>query len=577
MFDDLQWKMTSLLAVVLSSGLVVFALVPALSRIAMVVGLVDKPDARRKLHERPIPLIGGIAIFLAASMVVVGGVALVPGWLTPNGRTALHFETHHWGLLAASGLILTIGMLDDRFKIKGRFKLLGQIAVATILIATGYFFEKITVGSNVIHFGVFAVLIVYFWILGSINSVNLLDGADGFAGTLGFVVSLAIALMAVVGKETAVEAMIAAAMAGAIGGFLCFNLPPAKIYLGDGGSMLIGMSLGALAISTALKEQTLYAFMAPIAMLTIPIMDTMVAVVRRQMTGRGIYAVDRGHLHHRLLGQGLSPQMAVLWLFVLCGTTALGGLLSFATRESEFAAVSVAIVVGFLVAGKVFGFAEFSMVGRRVRQFSLSAVGFRRDPLQGNSQEFQLQGTRDWGRLFQVAQCFVSAQGLDKLIIDINAPWIHESYHAIWKSNRGKLTEGTDEWHAEFPLVIEGRVYGRILLSAQANAAIAYQCVPKLMDLLESSAPALLELPVATAVGPESGIVANGPRPSEAPETTASPPQPPHSLPTGSSNFRSPENPGAASYASSADTVRDDKLDDASDDQASGLFDSTIR
>jgi len=220
-----------------------------------------------------------------------------------------------------------------------------------------------------------------------------------------------------------------------------------------------------------------------------------VAIVRRQMTGRGIYAVDRGHLHHRLLGQGLSPKMAVVWMFVLCGTTAMGGVLSFATRQSEFALAAVVLVVVFLVAGKIFGFAEFSMVSTRVRRFTLGAVGLRSSTGMGNYEEFQLQGTRDWGRLFLAAQEFAEIHGLDKLKIDVNAPWIHESYHAVWKSRLTKLTESQDEWGAQFPLILDGRVFGRVEIFSHTNAAEAYRCLPQLMDLLKNEGPRLLQLP----------------------------------------------------------------------------------
>jgi len=512
MIDGILWKLICLFGVVSASGILAVVLVPLLSRLAIAVGLVDNPDSRRKLHERPIPLAGGMVIFITT--VLVAGVGVV-GFGEVLSLGPVGFGTQHLGLLLAGGLILAIGLVDDRFKIRGRFKLLGQIAVATLLIGSGYFFDKINIGPYPVHFGVFAVLIVYFWLLGTINSVNLLDGADGFAGTLGFVVSLAIAVMALMGKEMQVEAIIAAAMAGAIGGFLGFNLPPARVYLGDGGSMLIGLVLGALAISTALKEQAFYSFVAPLAMLTIPILDTAVAVVRRRMTGRGIYAVDRGHLHHRLLGHGLSPRMAVVWMFILCGTTALGGLLSFATRESEFALIAVVLVVGFLVAGKVFGFAEFSMVGRRMQQLTMTAVGRPRGSVsEGTSEQFQLQGTRDWGQLFEMARRFAEEQGLDKLTIDVNAPWIHESYHAIWKARGTRLTEGRDEWTAHFPLVMEDRVFGRVEVSAGSIDCGAYRCLPKLMDLLDSSAPEVLD-------GPEPD---RGPMPSP-PETVAADPK----------------------------------------------------
>lgn len=493
MLDIFQWKLVCLLGVIAAAGLAVAALVPLLGRLAIELGFVDKPDTRRKLHARPIPQIGGITIFATTTLVVVIGVQQFGSILAPDSTEGLAFSVKHYGLFWASFAILGLGVLDDRYKIRGRIKLAGQLATATVLIASGYFFDRVQVGPQTIHFGVFAVLMVYFWILGSINSVNLLDGADGFAGTLGFVVSLSLSVMGFLGRETAVEAVIAAALAGSIGGFLWFNLPPAKIYLGDGGSMLIGLVIGALAISTALKEETLYAFVAPMAMLAIPILDSGLAVLRRQLTGRDIYAVDRGHLHHRLIGQGLSPSMAVLWLFALCGTTALGGVLSFVTHKSEFAIVAVALVVGFLIVGKVFGFAEFSMVGQRARRYVLGVVGLRRRSVKGTTEESQLQGTRDWGQLFQLAQKFAEENRLDKLKMDINAPWLHESYHAVWQFRSPHLVEGDDEWGASFPLILQERVFGRIEVYARSGASDAYRCLPKLMDLLEIAGPPTID------------------------------------------------------------------------------------
>lgn len=502
--DLIPWKILSLLSLMVASGLLVLALVPCLGFGATAIGLVDRPDSTRKLHARPIPLVGGLAIFLATALVVWLGVAYLEHWLAPDARQPLRFSDKHLGLLTGGALILLVGVVDDRYKLRGRYKFLGQIVVATHLIACGYFFEQVRVGPYLLEFGVFAVLVVYFWILGAINSVNLLDGADGFAGTLGFVVSLSLAVMAFFGKETAIEAVIAAALAGAIAGFLWFNLPPARIYLGDGGSMLIGLAVGALAISTALKEQTLYAFMAPIAMLAIPIMDSAVAIVRRQLTRRGIYAVDRGHLHHRLLGQGMSPRMAVACMAALCAATALGGVASFLTQQSEYAAATVAAVVLFLVFGRICGFAEFSMVGQRVRQFSWGIAGVRWAGETAATEEFQLQGTRDWGHVLRTARDFAQSHGLEKLTLDVNAPWLHESYHAVWKSKSTSFVESHGEWSAEFPLILQGRVYGRVEVVSLVNAVEAYRCLPKLMDLLESSGLQVLESAVPPSAGPQT-------------------------------------------------------------------------
>lgn len=492
-FEDGQnpkqiWK--KMLENILGFGLVIAASA-ALSAILILtghktvvrIGLVDNPDAKRKLHKEPIPLFGGIAIFLTICAVVIVTVQFFGYQFSPE----THFDLKHAGLLLASFILLSIGVLDDRFKIRGRHKLMGQVLVASILIGSDYVFREVSVFGEVIRFGIFSSIIVAFWILGSINSVNLLDGADGFAGTLGFVVSLALSLMAIFAAqerpELYVDAIIAASLCGAIGGFLCFNLPPAKIYLGDAGSMLIGLILGALAISTSLKAGTLYSFVAPIAILTIPIMDSAVAIIRRKMTGRGIYAVDRGHLHHNLLGQGLSPRMAVLWMLVLSSTTALGGTISFITRESEFAVIASGLVILFLVAGRVFGFAEFRMIGQKVKGVMAGMSGKDKNTAQ-EGQQYQLQGTRNWGALFENVRRFSESKGFDKITVDINAPWIHESYHATWK-RKGQLVEGENEWNAQFPLVHKGAIYGRVEVEASSDSSCAYTNLPTMMELVE--------------------------------------------------------------------------------------------
>lgn len=483
MLDSIALK---LLCVAAASATVAAMLIPLASRIATAIGLVDKPDAKRKLHERPIPMIGGIVIFLTTSLVTLLAISRFGHLFSSQIQTLPAFHWEHLGLLSASLILLGVGVLDDFFKIRGSYKLIGQIIAATILIGFGYYFDEIRVSGTQIQFGVFSILIVYFWLLGAVNSVNLLDGADGFAGTLGLVVSIAISVMAVfVGGAKTVDAVIAASLGGALVGFLLFNLPPAKIYLGDAGSMVIGLVLGALAISTSFKEQTFYALVAPIAILSIPILDSTVAIIRRKMTGRGIYAVDRGHIHHNLLSQGLSPKMAVLWMFVLCGTTAAGGVLSFITRESEFAIISIVLVVGFLVAGRIFGFAEFRMIGSKVKGVTnriLPGKAGDRD-----SQEYQLQGTRDWGKLFGMVRSFAIEHGFRKITLDINAPWIHESYHGTWKSPASGITEAHEEWESTLPLILESQLYGRLIIVAAGDECNAYRCIPELIEAISTT------------------------------------------------------------------------------------------
>ena len=163
------------------------------------------------------------------------------------------------------------------------------------------------------------------WILGAINSLNLIDGADGWAGSIGTIFSITLGLIALINHHY-VDAVIAFAIAGALLGFLRYNFPPASIYLGDAGSMVIGLVLGTLALRCSIKQAATVAFAAPLALWAIPLFDSAAAVMRRKLTGRSIYATDRGHIHHRLLTSGLSSTGVLTFIIVLCIITSFGVL-----------------------------------------------------------------------------------------------------------------------------------------------------------------------------------------------------------------------------------------------------------
>jgi len=187
-------------------------LTPLAKRAAPRLGLLDNPDARRKLQTKAIPLVGGLTVFAGAFVAIVlvlgQGVQPVDGETTARGNLV--------GLLIAAVVLLLVGLIDDRFGLRGRQKLIGQIIVATILIIAGYSFDHMTLfGDQKVSVGQFTVLVMYAWIIGCINSVNLLDGADGFATSLGILMSGAICLMALLSGEIE-SAMVAAAMCGAL-------------------------------------------------------------------------------------------------------------------------------------------------------------------------------------------------------------------------------------------------------------------------------------------------------------------------------------------------------------------------
>src|SRR5262249_14448388 len=199
----------------------------------------------------------------------------------------------------------------------------------TIVISSGLVVERVRLFHYHLEFGLLAIPFTIFWLLGAINALNLIDGMDGLLTSVGLIISAAIAVMAAYQGHW-MAACMAVALAGALLGFLVYNFPPARMFLGDSGSMLIGLVIGVLALQSSLKGPATVALTAPAAILAIPIFDTAAAILRRKLTGRSIYTTDRGHLHHCLLGRGLSTRVVLLCISSFCLLTGLGALASLA-------------------------------------------------------------------------------------------------------------------------------------------------------------------------------------------------------------------------------------------------------
>ena len=475
--------------------------VPMFSKIGKTVGLVDLPDDKRKLHTNAIPLIGGVAVFTSTLFAVtfvtwlsINYQALFLKWSGPidslifsdfqqlvvSVRPADKWEL--FGLLIGSTIILAVGVLDDRFAIRGRQKLIGQFIAATVLIFFNYHFDQVTFAGFTINFDVFSIVFVYGWVLAAVNSVNLLDGADGIAGSIGIVMSVALGVMAI-SLGHALNAIILFGFAGALLGFLKFNFPPAKVYLGDAGSMLIGFVLAAMAIRGMSKQTSAFAFFAPLALLSIPFIDTTAAIIRRRLTGRSIFEVDRGHLHHSLMKRGYSPTASILWVIALSLTTATGGVLSLINQQSIYALVSIAVVLFVMMANRIFGNAELKLVTRKAS--GLAQALLNKDSTENATNIRQsivhVQGSRNWDDVWQQLSDFADHSGLLELTLDLNAPWIHESFHAT-RRRRDVASGGNHEWYAQIPLIAGERLFGRVEIVGSGEEKLTHhQIVEKLL------------------------------------------------------------------------------------------------
>ena len=495
--------MFSVPASFLAALILSWLLIPIFSRKARAVGLVDNPDKLRKLHEQPIPMVGGLAVFCAVSLIVFsvcifwhiypslitradGKIASLLGF--PRDFLALRKITpedifQYTGLFTGAVLLLIVGLLDDRFGIRGRQKLFGQFLATTVLILFNYKFEQLEMIGFSFPLQTFSVFFVYCWVIASVNSVNLLDGADGIAGTIGVIMSIAMAIM-MLSMGRVIDGIMAVAIAGSLIGFLRFNFPPAKVYLGDSGSMLIGFLLSAMAIRCTFKQNSFYAFLAPIALLSIPFIDTGAAIVRRRLMGRSIFAVDRGHLHHTLMKQGYSPRISLMWVALLCTMSAAGGTMALVLRQAEYAAVAIVCVIAVMITCRIFGVAEYELVMKRGYSFARSLFMPKladNQPLQESS--VHVQGSRDWKSTWNEFCEFAYQHQLTKLTLDVNAPWLHESFHATVKGTE-KSRESSDIWKSVVPLLVDGRVFGSIEIKCSKDAPLNHQAtIRSLMNM----------------------------------------------------------------------------------------------
>jgi UDP-GlcNAc:undecaprenyl-phosphate GlcNAc-1-phosphate transferase len=294
---------------------------PAFSRVARGVGLVVKPRSDR-WHRSPTPLLGGAAITLAAVVILVT--------LLPASRTSATIVV---GLLAAFAL----GLLDDFRNITPSSKLVGQAAIASLLFFGG-------VRVEIIEFEPVAYLVTVLWVVGLMNAVNLIDNMDGLAAGVVAIAGLALGVSAV--PENPQAGLVAGAAAGAALGYLVYNFPPARVFMGDAGSLAFGYLLAAAALlhTASSAANVSLAVLAPLAVLALPIFDTALVTTSRRLIGRPISQGGRDHTSHRLAALGLSDRGVVLVLYAVAAVLAVSALLAEAVSGLVFPLFALALI-----------------------------------------------------------------------------------------------------------------------------------------------------------------------------------------------------------------------------------------
>lgn len=314
---------------------------PFVTRLARWAGAIDKPDNNRKVHVTATPRMGGLALAagLFAGMIMSAYLQSQQGFDEQSPQWA----AHQMAIWAASVVILIVGVLDDTQDLRPRLKLMGQSLCVVILYFGGIRIEKIsslgllidlnqfaldfTLNDYSIHFSPAGFIISWFWFIACMNIWNLIDGMDGLASGVGLLVSGTLTIIALHGAHIG-PAALSVALSGGLAGFLLYNWHPACIFLGDSGSLLIGLMVGVIGVEGSLKGPSAVSILFPILAMGLPISDTAMAIFRRWVRNLPLSAADRRHVHHLLIGLGLNPRQAAVLLYCfsgfLCGVVLLG-------------------------------------------------------------------------------------------------------------------------------------------------------------------------------------------------------------------------------------------------------------
>ncbi len=450
-------------------------------KVAPRLGLTDCPDGHRKLHGHAMPLGGGVAIFLT----LVGTVSALYFFPNPFQET-LHDKLAHLPfLLAAGAVIVAVGLFDDRFGLRGRQKLAGQIVAASILILGGLQIRAIGVfGFEPFDLGLFAVPVTLFWLLGAINALNLLDGIDGLATMVGIILAFTIAVMALLVGRVEV-AVVGIAFAGSLVGFIRYNFPPASVFLGDTGSMLIGLVVGALAIQGSLKGPGTVLLAAPLAVWAIPIFDVVIAILRRRLTGRSIYVSDHGHLHHRLLGLLGSNRKVLALVAAACCLTSTAALLGVCLNNDLIALLACTAVVVIFIATGLFGRIEVLLLGSRLGQMGKSLVpSFSFKENGARETMVRLQGSGEWDVLFETLTESADRFGLHEIHLNVSSPILREDYHASWVRANGEK-DRQRRWQMELPLLVADHPVGVLKVAGDRCEESSCSNIQEFLDMVK--------------------------------------------------------------------------------------------
>ncbi len=348
------------------------ALTPLAMKLAYIVGAVDKPGGR-KIHTRPTPRLGGVALFLSF-IITLTAVHVV----LPQAKLDVFVVRSSWLIVALSlSVILLLGVCDDIWTLKPGQKFLVQFFAGGLVYLAGFKIDLVTnpFSGGVIYFGLLSFPLTVIWVVGITNAFNLIDGLDGLAAGIAVIAGLTISAISLLHHDITTAA-ISITLVGALLGFLRYNFNPAKVFLGDSGSLFIGFTLAVLSISSSTKGSTAFSVIVPLLALGVPIIDTSLAMLRRILRSflpdeslptsslrklHSMFLPDRRHIHHQLVARGLSHRETVLVLYI---ASCAFGICAFLVTAGSLSSSLILIGVGIaaVVAVRKLGYSEMALL-----------------------------------------------------------------------------------------------------------------------------------------------------------------------------------------------------------------------
>ena len=338
------------------------------------MGALDEPSPR-KIHDRAIPTMGGLAIFVSFFLGV--GIADLSHFISVKNSLFAHIKIHH--LLLGAFPLLLAGLADDKYRINFKLKLTAQIVMALIMLYFGYRVNGITNPFNgeTIPLGFLGIPLTILWLVLIVNAIDFMDGIDGLSAGISLIAFVTIFIVSLY-LQNAPAALLAAIAAGSVVGFLRYNFYPASIFMGDTGSLFLGFLLAVLSLASAQKSSTAVALAIPVTILGLPIIDAAVAVTRRwssewsashSFLGRAfswhkMFYADLDHIHHWILAKGFTKREAVIILYVVAAGFGISGFILTAARYQSIALLLLYMGAVFFIAFRKFPVSQTSLADR---------------------------------------------------------------------------------------------------------------------------------------------------------------------------------------------------------------------